>query len=672
MPRLKFAAFAVVALGLWAYHLSVVSPTLSSMAVEQATASLVGAPASVALRIEAQRSALQAAVARVGTSPVVWTTPSKAPKPEAPSADRFNAVRAAVSDALPEALRGQVFIAVTNDVGTLSATGAADPVAELPEGLDVGPAVQAGAQGSLATVAKASLLLYAVPQLVADKGEVKPAGAVLIGLPVLPEPKGLVEGVLKDLQLEAVGVVSKGVLLAAAGSNKAALEHAVKGLKPGAVTAVSEGPVDALGPLALPMMTQSSAWELGLRRELAGTPFEVIAIASARPALEQLAGYQKFGLLALVGLALLAGVVALLLGGHEEEGARMVLPPPVQVPPMASRPPEPVAAAPLPMAESHAAPEAHPDDFDFPNTTPAPTSRPPPPPAPPMPREEPEEDPFASVAPAPAPGYPSSSSGTAQTPAFQPAAVTGQTPAFQPASVTGQSPAYQTAPAAPLPAPVAAPPPPAPMPAPAPAPSARGSTPSQVSRPPPPLMDDEEVGGRTVAYPAFKPGMVAQPAPLSAPPPPPAPSAPPMDPFALATAQLSDDEAHQNEDFNPDATRVAAVPQELIKAARTGTGNTTERPAMKPSLAAMPKVQSVAPVAVSEEDKHFQDVFRDFVSTREKCGEPADGLTFDKFKAKLLKNKEQLVQKYNCRTVRFQVYVKDGKAALKASPVKDA
>ena len=38
---------------------------------------------------------------------------------------------------------------------------------------------------------------------------------------------------------------------------------------------------------------------------------------------------------------------------------------------------------------------------------------------------------------------------------------------------------------------------------------------------------------------------------------------------------------------------------------------------------------------------------------------------------KLRKNREQLVQKYACRTVRFAVYVKDGKAALKATPVKD-
>jgi hypothetical protein len=37
---------------------------------------------------------------------------------------------------------------------------------------------------------------------------------------------------------------------------------------------------------------------------------------------------------------------------------------------------------------------------------------------------------------------------------------------------------------------------------------------------------------------------------------------------------------------------------------------------------------------------------------------------------KLIRNREQLVKKYQCRTVRFQVYEKDGKAALKATPVR--
>ncbi|WP_332468312.1 MXAN_5187 C-terminal domain-containing protein [Cystobacter fuscus] len=68
---------------------------------------------------------------------------------------------------------------------------------------------------------------------------------------------------------------------------------------------------------------------------------------------------------------------------------------------------------------------------------------------------------------------------------------------------------------------------------------------------------------------------------------------------------------------------------------------------------------------------HRQEVFREFVQTRDQCGEPQDGLTYDKFVAKLRKNREQLVQKYACKTVRFQVCVKEGRAALKATPVKD-
>jgi len=77
-----------------------------------------------------------------------------------------------------------------------------------------------------------------------------------------------------------------------------------------------------------------------------------------------------------------------------------------------------------------------------------------------------------------------------------------------------------------------------------------------------------------------------------------------------------------------------------------------------------------SPFSAGAEDAHFQQVYREFVATKEKCGEPADGLTYDKFVAKLRKNQEQLIAKYACRAVRFQVYVKDGKTALKAQPIK--
>jgi hypothetical protein len=305
------------------------------------------------------------------------------------------------------------------------------------------------------------------------------------------------------------------------------------------------------------------------------------------------------------------------------------LPPPMPIPPAAPRA-EPVSKVPAPLAmqEHAAAPEASPDDFDFPMSSPSspgatgqqvafqPQSNPPPPPVPtgqtgqsPLFDPEPTSDPFEQSAPPPPPPPPS----FARAAAPPPPVATSEAPAFQPG---------------------------------------RG------------LMDEDE-GQRTVAYPAFKPPPAGAPLP---------PAAPMADPFAMAAAQQGYDSPPMGED-NPDATRVAAVPAELIKAARAGAsgGHTGERPALKAPTASMPKVASLAPAggAANEEEKHFQEVFRDFVATREKCREPADGLTFDKFKAKLLKNKEQLVAKYQCRTVRFQVYVKDGKAALKATPVKD-
>ena len=86
---------------------------------------------------------------------------------------------------------------------------------------------------------------------------------------------------------------------------------------------------------------------------------------------------------------------------------------------------------------------------------------------------------------------------------------------------------------------------------------------------------------------------------------------------------------------------------------------------------AAPAEAPAAPAApADDEDAHWQEVFQDFIRTREQCGEQSEGLTYERFKVKLESNKAQLVAKYSCRTVRFQVYVKEGKAALKATPIR--
>jgi hypothetical protein len=72
----------------------------------------------------------------------------------------------------------------------------------------------------------------------------------------------------------------------------------------------------------------------------------------------------------------------------------------------------------------------------------------------------------------------------------------------------------------------------------------------------------------------------------------------------------------------------------------------------------------------SEEDE-WQAVYREFVSLKQQCGENVDGFTFEKFEQTLRKNRDTLMTRHGAKKVKFSVYVKEGKAALKASPLKD-
>ncbi|MDX2011231.1 MAG: MXAN_5187 family protein [Myxococcaceae bacterium] len=633
MNRLKFLVFALIALGLFGWSLTLAPSLGADRAAQDASLSLTGVAPSVALALEGQRSQLQAVALKLGGSTALANPGPKAATPTAPTPERFSAVRAAATDGLADAAAKSLVVVVGNEAGVLVAQGAGE-AGPAPEGFDVAAVGLAGGSGAVVAAFGAPHLFYALPLVVSDKNEVKQAGFAAVGLPVLPDTKALLSKLRSDLRLQTIAMVADGKPVALEG-NKAAVEALVKSLKPGPASPINEGSVEVIGPLALPLMS-SLTQELGVRRAIEGTPYEVIATVSSAEDLIALAGFQKFGLGSLAGLLLLSIAVVALIKSGEEEGAAMVLPPPMPAPPVRtlSEPPGPVA---VPEAPEAAPQEASPDDFDFPAS--ASTSAPPMPVARPATAQvpahqpapfdaEPASDPFANLAPAPAPQQ--------SAPAF-PASPKPPPP------VTSQQPVFQ-------------PPPPAPAPA-APPPSRT----QPASNP----FDDEE-GARTMAYPVFKPPAGG------------APSAPPpgMDPFAMAAAQLSPEEqAGGDGDYNPDATRVAAVPAELIKAARQAgsSGMTGERPALSSRVtSSAPRVSSVSPAGGPlDEERHFQEVFREFVATREKCGEPADGLTYDKFKTKLLKNKEQLVQKYACKSVRFQVYVKDGKAALKATPVKD-
>jgi hypothetical protein len=88
-----------------------------------------------------------------------------------------------------------------------------------------------------------------------------------------------------------------------------------------------------------------------------------------------------------------------------------------------------------------------------------------------------------------------------------------------------------------------------------------------------------------------------------------------------------------------------------------------------------PRAQPVAPApaasAADSGDAYYRSVYDDFLRVKTQCGEPIDKLTFDKFVQKLEKNAADIKKKKpDVDDVQFSVYVKDGKAALKAKIVK--
>jgi hypothetical protein len=114
---------------------------------------------------------------------------------------------------------------------------------------------------------------------------------------------------------------------------------------------------------------------------------------------------------------------------------------------------------------------------------------------------------------------------------------------------------------------------------------------------------------------------------------------------AQAAARITAGPALGADDDDDGATMVAKVPEELLKKAGSGEE--------------------------AEQEAHYREVFEQFLTTKKQCNEPVAGLTFDKFVVTLRKNREQIVAKHGAAKVRFTVYVKDGKAALKATPIKE-
>lgn len=102
-----------------------------------------------------------------------------------------------------------------------------------------------------------------------------------------------------------------------------------------------------------------------------------------------------------------------------------------------------------------------------------------------------------------------------------------------------------------------------------------------------------------------------------------------------------------------------------------------EQEGAPPEVAAAPPADEDAATTRArspEEDEleqYFDQIYKSFVSIKRQCGESIENLTYERFANKLRKNRAALLQRYKCKSVKFQVYIKDGKAAIKATPIKE-
>jgi hypothetical protein len=73
----------------------------------------------------------------------------------------------------------------------------------------------------------------------------------------------------------------------------------------------------------------------------------------------------------------------------------------------------------------------------------------------------------------------------------------------------------------------------------------------------------------------------------------------------------------------------------------------------------------------TQREAQMHEIYQRFLETKQACGEAIESTTFERFLAKVEQNRQALLQQSGVKDVQFSVYIKDGKAALKAKVVRD-
>lgn len=88
----------------------------------------------------------------------------------------------------------------------------------------------------------------------------------------------------------------------------------------------------------------------------------------------------------------------------------------------------------------------------------------------------------------------------------------------------------------------------------------------------------------------------------------------------------------------------------------------------QPSSNFEPTVVATSPHSATDPDVSFYQVFQEYVQARERCRESVEGLSYDLFRKRLADSRATIIRDHGCHSVEFHVYIKDGKAALRAVP----
>lgn len=180
--------------------------------------------------------------------------------------------------------------------------------------------------------------------------------------------------------------------------------------------------------------------------------------------------------------------------------------------------------------------------------------------------------------------------------------------------------------------------------------------------------DLEEVLGPIPAKPqmsAFSvPGSEDAPEPSSARPDLPAPP-----PSSRGAARIRASDPPPARPGGPPRPKPKPMPKPPLRVGGAATGSVEAGPESGRASVEEASAVSSSSLAVDELED-WRRVYEDFLNMKKQCGENTSSLTFEKFKGTLERNKAALVQRHGCSRVKFTVYAKEGKAALKASPVK--